>query len=144
MAKEPILDLSTLAPDRPKIRIDGVIYEIAVNDDFGILDSHRLERLRLPMAAYADIETPTEANIEAMSDALKEFTAMVVRDATPELMAKLTENQKLSILRVFTNAAGWTEPEPSRPPRTRRSRRQTTDNLSQGSNGSMGETQSNG
>ena len=125
----PILELSTLAPERPKIRIDGHEWEIAVQADFGLIAGNHLKRLHKPMLEYQATvdDDPTDEVVDAMIAALSAFTLMVVRGATPELINSLTENQQLQIVEVFTNAAGGTTspeveiPAPTPPTRRRRS-----------------------
>ena len=142
----PILELSTLAPERPKVRIDGVEWEIAVQTDFGLVAGNHLKRLHKPMSDYLTTvdDNPTDEVVDAMVAALSSFTLLVVRDATPELVASLTENQQLSIVEVFTSAAGWTtspevetSPTPPTPAKPTR-RRSTSATSSQGSSGSTG------
>ena len=125
MAKEPVLELSTLAPDRPRIKIDDELYEIAVPADFGLLETFRLDELRKPMQAYRSNGKPrSETNVIEMVAALKEFTGMVLRGADASVLDKLTEGHQVQIIQVFMNAAGWMEPgqvtTTERAPRTRR------------------------
>ena len=135
----PILELSTLAPERPRIRIDGVDWEIAVQADFGLLDTEKLKRLHKPFSEYYEADDATDEVVGAMVAALGTFVLLVVRGATPELIQKLTDPQQLEIVGVFTNAAGWTtSPEVETPapiPPTPR-RRSTSGKSSRGSNDS--------
>ena len=131
--KTPVLDLSTIAPIRPVVRIDGDDYEVALSSDFGLVDNHRLEELRKPMAAYASGDSEDQETVEAMAAALKEFTGMVLRGSEPELLDKLTEGQRLAIIQVFTDTAGWQAPTPATP---RQRNRRTPEKSSPGSNGS--------
>ena len=136
----PILELSTLAPERPKVKIDGHEYEIAVQTDFGLIAGNNLKRLHQPMSDYLTTvdDTPTDDVIAAMVAALSSFTLLVIRGATQELVDSLNENQQLQIVEVFTNAAGWTtSPEVTTPtPATPTRRRSTSEKSSRGSNGS--------
>ena len=139
----PILELSTLAPDRPLITIDGARFEIAVPTDFGLLDEHKLKRLNVHMSAYYEADEPTEEVVADMIVALDQFCRIVILESTPEVVDSLTEGQQLQVVEVFTNAAGWTippevavtMPDPTPPPARRRSRR-TSATSSPGSNGS--------
>ena len=43
-AEEPLVDLDDIAPKRPTVRKGGVLYELAILDDFGISDQQALTR----------------------------------------------------------------------------------------------------
>ena len=146
MAQEPILNLSTLAPDRPKVIIDGYTYEIAVVADLGILSHHRIKQLHPSLEAYSQAnasgEDPPEELVIAAVSAMEEFTKIVLLGATHELIHKLSDEQRVQIIGVFTAAAGWSPTEETRP--KRKARRRTTGRSSPGSNGTMEETPSVG
>ena len=55
MAMQPVLDLNTLI-ERPKIRIDGVPYELFSIDELSILDSQRLAGWGKEIEALAKAE----------------------------------------------------------------------------------------
>ena len=138
--QKPILELSTLAPERTKIAIDGELYEIALATDFGLLDGYRIEQLQEPMRAYSKPGPRTEEIVAKMSEALEDFVGLVLK-APADVIAKLTESQMLQIVGVFTTASGiQTDP----PPTPRRARRRTTGKSSRGSNGSSEATPSDG
>ena len=115
--RQPVLELSTLAPTRPIITIDGQRFEVAVTGDFGILDSHKLDALQPIVTAYQQ-ENATADDIAAFADALHTFTQLVLLNAPQEVVEKLTEAQMLQVIGVFTDASASTE---SDFPRRRRS-----------------------
>lgn len=100
-----ILDLNTLVPDRPIIRIDGADYECRVKDDFGIEDLTRLERLKERYNTLVGKESFTDEEGRWVSEGLREFTAMVLT-APPEVQSKLTDNHRLAVVQAFLAASG--------------------------------------
>lgn len=87
----PILDLETLEPKRPMVKIDGVLYPMAILSDFGITRQAVLSRLVTDAAdleteiAKADRDNSPRAN--AIRQALEDARAQTKPDA--ELIARL-------------------------------------------------------
>ncbi len=87
---KPILDLSTLVPERPKIRIDGELYELAVMDDLGIraqqwIVSHT--NALQPFFERDELNEQEEADIEF---AVREYVKRVAPGVPEEIVAKLS------------------------------------------------------
>ena len=103
MAMQPVLDLNTLI-ERPKIRIDGVPYELFSIDELSILDSQRLAGWGKEIEALAKAED--DGGDQATSARLAELVAKVARNAIVEMpesvFARLTEAQHMAIAQVFT------------------------------------------
>ena len=119
---KPLLDFTTLAPDRPTVRIDGIEYELALLDDFGIREQARLAGLLRQAAA---LETEVEAmpaleptgnaatdaalaTLGPLSDDQAERVAAfidqvvgVILHAPAEVRARLSEPQKRLIIVTF-------------------------------------------
>ena len=97
----PLLDIATLA-DRPKIRIDGTLYEIVSPDELSIIDCHRLaalgRRLDALMAA-AELSTADEAELGQVIGALAGRIMIGVPD---EVARRLTDGQRLAVIEGFT------------------------------------------
>lgn len=105
-----LLDLSTLEPDRPTIGIDGVAYELAVPDDFGLAAGARIDRLQRRLAALrAQDADMSEANLQGLAETLDELLALLVPGLPSEVKAKLRDQQKMRIMAVFMTAAGGTD-----------------------------------
>ncbi|WJS05208.1 hypothetical protein [Roseibium aggregatum] len=96
MAKDPILDLSTLI-DRPFININGARYELFTADELSIADSHWFS------AKGAEIEKLASGDdTEAMDEAVSELAARCLVDCPEEVFIGLSGTQKLAITEVFT------------------------------------------
>lgn len=133
---QPLLTLETLVPDRPYINIDGSRYELALPDDFGILQSARMARLLRvareteDAAAAAPKDGPIDASvIKALEDIVDEQLALILY-APDEVRARLSDKQKLEIIAAFTPAV---EARTAKPPRPTKARRQTSGSSSSSS-----------
>lgn len=124
---KPLLNVSTLDPDRPIIAIDGNPYECAVREDFGAIEIVRMERLiarvqaiRAPTAEETDEEADERAVVA--ETAARKVVAIVLPKLLPETLDKLKLGQLLAIMQAyqsFMTAAGQQEenqpaPLPSR------------------------------
>lgn len=126
---KPLLTLETLEPDRPTVAIDGVPYELALPDDFGLIESARLGRLmaqakqaEVDALAMNDTDVLAEAAIDALERLLDGVVGMILR-APDEVRARLNSGQKLEVLAAFGPAVEG-RAAPSVP--TRRSARTST------------------
>lgn len=110
-----VLDLSTVHPDRERIRIrtpadpDGKLYELAVPGDFGIAEMHGLEnrflRLDKMWEKRSDLTDKQAIDLEV---GLAWLTRQIVRDAPDDVIAALTAMQQLQVAQAFINASGIT------------------------------------
>ena len=142
MTPEPLLDLSTLAPVRPVILIDGEQYEIAVIEDFGAVELFRVQQLGQQATALGRTRTKdyTEQTAIDISENLSSQIRLIVLDMPDEVLIKLTDQQKAQILSVFSGAAeSNSNPTPTKPPVRRRNPR-TGATSSPASSDSMGVT----
>lgn len=133
-AAEPLLSLSTLAPERPFITIDGARYELAVPDDFGLTETAAILRAEEGMKSLGD--TNDEAAVEAAKTHLRTVTSRVLR-APPEVIAKLRDFQCLEVVEAFTRAVGKMS---TRTPNRATRRRQTGATSSRASRASSAPT----
>lgn len=104
--KRALLDLDTLV-ERPRISIDGTLYEILSPDELSVADSHRFAvwGRRIDALGKASREAD-EAGIEADGTELEALIAKVARRiavGVPEdVFAKIPGQQRWSIIDVFT------------------------------------------
>lgn len=105
MGGRPLLELSTLSPERPNIVIDGTAYELAVPSDFGLREQARLLRLQRAVEPLQGADDPSDEEVEAAAQALEEITRLLVRGAPAEVLARLTDGQRIQIAQAFTEAA---------------------------------------
>jgi phage terminase large subunit-like protein len=139
---KPILEFSTLAPERPKILIDGELYELRVLADFGLLEQSRLSRLMVegreleriveaapPPASTGDATTDAalaaldavgEAEAKRVNTLLDESIELILR-APADVRARLSEIQKRQIIEAFTPTVGAATPTATNGRRTRTS-----------------------
>ena len=112
-----LLDISTLEPDRPTVTIDGVAYEMAVPEDFGLAQQARLGRLhRRISSVHLDADSLSEADISATETALDELVSLILPTLPAEIRAQLRDVHKRGILQAFTLATeGWRPRPPLSP-----------------------------
>ena len=95
MTTKPILDLSTLEPERPTVLIDGQAYELAVPGDFGLAEQARLARLQKRVGALTGgEEVPPDEDIATLQAALTELVAMLL----PDLPAAVEKDRMIANL----------------------------------------------
>lgn len=100
MATAPLLNITTLLP-QDSVLIDGVSYFIRNRESLTIRGSMIVERAfpRL-IALMASDELTDEQDAEAT--ALLQQTVSVVLDAPADVIAKLTDTQRLNVFMAFT------------------------------------------
>ena len=98
-------DLSTLAPTRPTIRIDGTTYQLRVLKEFGAVDLYHVRRLGNEAQAIQRVKPKdyTEQNAMDLSAILSEQINLIIIDLPPEVLAKLPDPMMADILEVFNN-----------------------------------------
>ncbi len=119
--KKPALDLSTLAPDRPVIAIDGTKYEMKVPQDFGLVDQARMRKLQPVLQNFFDkgVDDCTDEEIEQAQDAMASFVEVLLL-APPEVCSNLSHAQREQIIVLFTKGLpSATEPPVKKPKRSR-------------------------
>jgi hypothetical protein len=121
----PLLDFSTLEPERPKVRIDGELYELTLLSDFGLIAQSRIARLmteasaiekevgeRPPPeptgnakadAALAALDAVSEDEAHRVVALLDEVVGLILR-APEEVREKLSEVQQRQLIEAFMPA----------------------------------------
>ncbi len=138
MTAQPLISLSTLAPERPTIAIDGTPYELALPEDFGLKEQAQLRKLHRQIAPIQSKDDPTDDEIAIMAQALDRLVGLVLPGLPEAVRGKLRDAQKLAILQAFPLAAEIRVGEGLLPPKS------TTATSSPGSSDSTGETLSVG
>jgi hypothetical protein len=103
-APEPILALSTLAPVRPIITIDEQPYELAVMNDFGIVDQQQISRDGTEFVNLweRDLDDAGKARLKLVLDRL---FAQVAR-FPQKVKAKLSDGQRGQVVLTFLFGPG--------------------------------------
>ena len=100
-AAAPLLDLDTLI-ERPRIAVDGTMYEILSPDELTVIDSHRFARWgrRIDVLERSDTE---DAGEETELEALVAKVARRICVGVPDdVFAKVPGRQRRQIIDVFT------------------------------------------
>jgi hypothetical protein len=97
-AADPALSLSTLIPDRPVLRIDGATYHLKSPDELSLVESRQFGKWGKELEALGKDPDQTEA-LEAL---LEVVATAALADVPPEVFARLSKTQLLSIAEVFT------------------------------------------
>ena len=96
-----VLTFDTLI-ERPTVAIDGVEYDMALPDDFGILALAKIDRMQrdlgLLMARPDDL---TDRELERIAGILDGLTALVLPDVPDERRGRLRDAQKLAVVQAF-------------------------------------------
>jgi hypothetical protein len=103
----PLLTIETLAPEIPTIDIDGVAYELALPEDFGLREEAANGRLLrraaklLEQVENQEADELTDARTAELEKLLSDFMAVILRAPT-KVRAKLRFRQKMAIAAAFT------------------------------------------
>lgn len=103
-----VLDLTTSAPDREQIAIDGETYELATMSDLTLGDQLRVARsmpLFQRIASDDGVASLTDDEIEQIDADVRWTVRKLVLGAPDEVLAKLTDEQLLAIISCFKGAA---------------------------------------
>lgn len=123
MASKPVLDLGSLNPERPFIRIDGSPYRMKVPMDIDLVTLSRLTGIDQRLAPKARKAKPTEKDARELSEAIDEGVGLIMYDKIPgEVLGKLNEIAKLAILDAFPLASARAGSQPNRAARRRAAR----------------------
>jgi hypothetical protein len=107
MGTEVILDLNTLVPDRPLVRIvsalhpDGKMYGMRVRDELSIFQVKTVENMARRVAEFADRDITTEES-KLMDQYLEDLLDIEFHDPLePEVREGLDVHHRISILATF-------------------------------------------
>jgi hypothetical protein len=102
---EPVLELSTLAPDRPTISVDDKMYELAVMDDFGIDEQQALTRDGAEFdALWNSNDELSKADKQRLKMLLDRMFERVVLEMPKTVKAKMKDGLRGQIVMAFTLA----------------------------------------
>lgn len=116
-APSPVLDIDTLAPERPTVRIRtrrnrrGKLYEIASLDDLSLADRAELGRLQRKvqeLEPYVNRAFNTEGDdevIDQFEDVIDRFLALAILGLPGNVIAALRLGQKEDLLQAFIEAS---------------------------------------
>ena len=148
MAREILLRIDEIAPERDYIQIFGIEYELAIlNKDFGLEQRLRLQQYQptwdrlMRLDSTASGGGASEADLVDLRVLLREFIPLVIPQAPDDVIDRLSESQKLDILVTFCEASGLPVPNetptptPSRKTGARSSRGSRTDTESRQKHG---------
>lgn len=116
----PILDLSTLAPERPTVVINRQPYELRMPDDFGLIELARYERLMHESQAIQNRKSKAPITVDEaqkLSTVLAEAVQLVLQ-APADVLAELSDWNRIAILEAFTPAVTGAA-TPRKKPRSR-------------------------
>lgn len=98
MAREPLLNLSTLVEDRPVIRINGTAYHLKSPEELSLLDSQRFTAWGKELERLGQDDSQITA-LEALVGVVA-WAALV--DVPRDVFEALSSSQRMSIIEVFT------------------------------------------
>lgn len=142
MAPRIVQAINVDEPDRPIVSITfqgrPTNYELSVREDFGIRELTRIERWQRKINEIRNKPEPdiTEEDADTIVESLDAFMIMLIRDCPPEVLAKLQDAHKMSLMEAFSNEAGASPAPPQTP--NRAGRRQTPTSSSPRSSASTG------
>lgn len=106
----PILDLSTLAPERPTVRIktkadpEGKLYEMAVPDDLSLADQQFLYARAGRLDTLMSKAEPTTEERQELTMVVDKAASLILRDVPDQVMDELPNLQKQRAILVFLSA----------------------------------------
>lgn len=109
---ERVLTLETLV-ERPVVCVDKADYALRLPDDFGLVELARIERMQGTLGGLlASAPDLSEGQIEQMAGILGELVGLVLPEMPAAVAGRLSDAQRLAIIRAFQGAAGGRIPEP--------------------------------
>ena len=109
-----LLDLSTKR-ERPKISIDGVIYELYTLQDHSVLTAAKMQEAADEGLSISRKTDATDADMKRLDKLIDGSIKRIVRDIPKKIIKKLNYDQKIEIIQVFFKAAVKKSPSPQRP-----------------------------
>lgn len=118
-----VLDLTTKAPTRATIAIDGKAYQLATASDLAISEQMRIARCGARYGGITDatLGDLTDEQIDGLSTDVRDAARALLLEAPDDVFAKLTDEQCLQIVQVFGQEA--TKGKGAKSSRTSRSSR---------------------
>jgi len=97
----PLLDLETLIK-RPKIAIDGELYEILSPDELTVVDHHRFAAWGKRIDALMAKKDLTKAQEKELGKIVVDLGDRIMVGVPEALRAKLSDAQRMAVAEVFT------------------------------------------
>ncbi len=102
-----LLDLSTKR-ERPKISIDGKMYELYTVQDHSITAATEMQNAAKEAGEIAKKTDATDADVKRIDVLIDGSIKRIVRGIKKRVIKKLNYDQKIQIMKVFFKAAGQT------------------------------------
>jgi hypothetical protein len=102
---DPILDLSTILPDRDSVRIDGHPYEIARQDDLSLEQRRDVNKTWSRLLEIEQKEEFTPTDETEYSDLVQKLTNLVLIDCPRHIVKKLPRS--FWVFSVSRRIRGW-------------------------------------
>ncbi len=100
MARDPLLDLSTLVDSRPPIRIDGVTYHLKSPEELTLLESQQFTSWGQRLEELGQTEDVQQ--IAALTALVGVVAWAAMADVPKGVFEKLSPVQRMSVVEVFT------------------------------------------
>lgn len=106
-----VLDLTTQAPERATIAIDGTAYPLATSGDLSISEQMRIARAGARYGGLTDatLGDLTDEQIDGLSNDVRSAARALLLEADDEVFGKLTDEQCLLIVQAFGQEAPKTK-----------------------------------
>jgi len=103
MEQEYILDISLEAPERQKLRIGGVVYELAVADDFTPGEFMWIADAARKISALFNADY-SEAGAEKLKSLLEAAVSKIIVDVPQEIVSNIPAAKQFKIVQLFSDA----------------------------------------
>lgn len=113
-APAPLLDFTSIEPERPTVRIDGQDHAISFFDDFTLAQHARFARLQAranelgALSVDAESDTLTEQQAEALSDAMDDayyqMARLILPSCPPATLERLSYQKRVMVVTAFNVA----------------------------------------
>lgn len=97
---EPLLDITTLI-ERPKIRIDGQLYEMYTRKEISVLDAEKLRLLYTKIDVAEKIKKPNKAQRAAYEQLLRQFVGAICVALPRAVLARLMRPDLVAIIKAY-------------------------------------------
>lgn len=96
----PVLDLSTLA-ERPKIAIDGALYDILSPDELSVVDFQRFSTMGRRIEELGAVARPAPEEQSELLKLIVEISDRVMIGVPPEVRSRLSVPSLIRVIEVF-------------------------------------------
>ena len=99
--EDDILSIETILK-RPKIKIDGALYEIIAPGELSLEQNYRLSELGQKLANMRNTRGLKHAQRAQMAETLTQICKIILEPVPAAVQATLTDANKLAVIEVFT------------------------------------------